>query len=473
MTAVGSAAWRSEPVQRGLQGSEHEALLTAGDAAVAAGAALLAIGLWTITAGVGLAEGLETRWRWFLVAAAWTVALTPSRLGQQALSIGTTFRSVTRVAGVLLVAYLAIYFYAPRQALPRLLAVYFAWEAGLLTLAWRLTYIWVFTETSFRRRVLVVGAGPAGEAAIRALRVAGVRDAVVVGVVDVEETTTRATVLGVPVLGGRGLLPDVAIQERVSQVILAAPTISGPVADRLLACQEVGINVVPLSTIYEQLLRRVPVAHLDSSWLFTSFAESVSAKDASRLAKRVVDVVGGMLGTGLFLLAAPFISFVIWIDSGFPIFYAQLRAGRGGRPFRILKFRTMVQDAETAGQAQWAELADSRVTRAGRWLRQARLDELPNFISVLLGHMSLVGPRPERPEFLARLEREVPLYRVRLTARPGLTGWAQINYPYGNSVADAEAKLEYDLYYLKHRSLPFDVWIVLRTIATVFTLRGR
>jgi lipopolysaccharide/colanic/teichoic acid biosynthesis glycosyltransferase len=169
------------------------------------------------------------------------------------------------------------------------------------------------------------------------------------------------------------------------------------------------------------------------------------------------------------LIIAP----AIWLDSGRPILFGQRRMGRGGAPFKLIKFRTMAQDAEADGPPRWAGRRDPRVTRVGRFLRRTRLDELPNVVNVLRGEMSLVGPRPERPEFVAQLEREIPFYRTRLLVRPGLTGWAQVNYPYGDSVHGALEKLEYDLYYVKHRSLFFDLWILVRTVGTVVALRGR
>ena len=145
--------------------------------------------------------------------------------------------------------------------------------------------------------------------------------------------------------------------------------------------------------------------------------------------------------------------------------------GQGGRLFRLLKFRTMVGSAEAEGP-RWADPNDPRVTRVGRWLRKTRLDELPQFLHVLRGEMSLVGPRPERPEFLSMLEEQIPFYRTRLIVKPGITGWAQVNHPYGDSVEDAKAKLEYDLYYIKHRSLAFDLQIVAQTLWTVIRFEG-
>jgi exopolysaccharide biosynthesis polyprenyl glycosylphosphotransferase len=277
----------------------------------------------------------------------------------------------------------------------------------------------------------------------------------------------------VPVLGGGDALTALVEREGISELILAAEELRGPLLERLLECQEAGVDIVPMATVYEQTLQRLPIEYLERDWLFRSYAEAVRAKDSSRLVKRLVDVLAGTAGSLAFVLLAPFIALVIWLDSGRPIFYSQRRVGRGGREFRLLKFRTMVPDAEANGQAQWAGPSDPRTTRVGRFLRRTRLDELPNFLSVFRGDMSLVGPRPERPEFVATLEREVPFYRARLMARPGLTGWAQVNYPYGDSIEDAAAKLEYDLYYLKHRSFVFDVWIIARTVGTVLTFRGR
>jgi exopolysaccharide biosynthesis polyprenyl glycosylphosphotransferase len=457
----------------GLQQSEHRALLTVGDFATAVAAVVLAIGVWTITAGVGFHEALSSRAWWFLAAPAWTFGLTPSRRPRVALSPAATFQSIARLAGALLMAYLAIYFYAPRQALPRLLALYFAWEACLLTAAWRLVYVWVFTETRFRRRLLVAGADAAGQAIVAALRGAHMRDATIVGFVDADASRKGTWVDGLEVVGGFEVLLAEAKRAGVSQIIVATESRQPDVMSGLLACQEAGIDVVPMAAVYEQTLKRVPVAHVERNWLFTSYAEAVSTRDASRLAKRLFDILGGLTGTVLLAILAPFIAAAIVADSGRPVFYRQRRTGRAGRSFSLAKFRTMVRNAETEGQPQWAGLSDPRITRVGSWLRRTRLDELPNVLSVLRGDMSLVGPRPERPEFVASLERQIPLYRARLFVRPGLTGWAQINYPYGGSVADAAAKLEFDLYYLKHRSFLFDAWILLRTVGTVMSLRGR
>jgi lipopolysaccharide/colanic/teichoic acid biosynthesis glycosyltransferase len=191
------------------------------------------------------------------------------------------------------------------------------------------------------------------------------------------------------------------------------------------------------------------------------------------LVKRFLDILGGLVGLIIFFIFFPFAALAILIDSGLPIFYSQPRLGQGGRIFNIYKFRTMRQDAEADGKARPTMENDPRVTRVGDFLRKVRLDELPQFLNILRGEMSLVGPRAERPELVQSFQRQVPFYRARLLAKPGLTGWAQINYGYVATVRDTEVKIEYDLYYIKHRSLPMDITIVLRTIGTVLSRSGR
>jgi lipopolysaccharide/colanic/teichoic acid biosynthesis glycosyltransferase len=207
--------------------------------------------------------------------------------------------------------------------------------------------------------------------------------------------------------------------------------------------------------------------------LLTNFFDVARFRDTSPLAKRCLDVtVAGVLAVAG-LAVAPFLALAVLADGGPPLLYRQRRLGRAGRAFQITKFRTMTTDAESDGAAKWSTPDDPRVTRVGRLLRRARLDELPNLWSVLRGDMSMVGPRPERPEFVEQLERDVPFYRARLIVRPGLTGWAQVNVPYGDSVRDATLKLEYDLYYIKHQSIWFDALILLRTVGTMLRLGGR
>ena len=436
----------------------------------------LAISLWTWSISAGLQftwSFLQERAAWFLAVPVWMLVLAPSYDLKIALAVSVTVRALARALVVLLAAYLVVYFYAPRDELPRLVALYVLWEGALLTLGWRLVYIWFVTHLPLDKHLLILGATEAGRTTLGLLREAGPH-ATVVGFVDDDEGLWGGEIDGVPVLGGAERLADAVARFGVGEVVVAVPhragsTLLGALAD----CLHQGVDVVPMSQIYEDLLSRVPVRHLESGWLFSSFVEAVRSKDASRLAKRVLDLSGAVAGLVTLAALMPIIAAAIRLDSGRPIFFRQRRLGRGGAPFELVKFRTMSQDAEADGPPQWAGRRDPRVTRVGRFLRRTRLDELPNVVNVLRGEMSLVGPRPERPEFVAMLEREIPFYRTRLLVRPGLTGWAQVNYPYGDSVHGALEKLEYDLYYVKHRSLFFDLWILVRTVGTVVALRGR
>ena len=410
---------------------------------------------------------------WFLAVPVWMLALAPSYDLRTALAVPGTVRTVARAVVVLLAVYLVVYFYAPRSELPRLVALYVLWEGALLTLGWRLVYIWFVTHLPLDKHLLILGASDAGRTMLGLIREAGPH-ATVVGFVDDDRDLWGGEVDGVPVLGGADRLADAVVRFGVGEVVVAVPHRAGSALLGALAdCLNRGVEVVPMSQVYEDLLGRVPVRHLESGWLFSSFVEAVRAKDASQIAKRAMDFAGAVAGVMTLAALTAIIAPAIWLDSGGPIFFRQRRVGRGGAPFTLIKFRTMVQDAEPDGPPRWAGRRDSRITRVGRFLRLTRLDELPNLVNVLRGEMSLVGPRPERPEFIAQLEREIPFYRTRLLIRPGLTGWAQVNYPYGDSVHGALEKLEYDLYYVKHRSLFFDLWILVRTVGTVMALRGR
>jgi exopolysaccharide biosynthesis polyprenyl glycosylphosphotransferase len=189
------------------------------------------------------------------------------------------------------------------------------------------------------------------------------------------------------------------------------------------------------------------------------------------ISKRLLDLTLVILALPILLIIIPVIAFAVRMDSPGPSFYRQIRCGRAGKPFAIYKFRTMVTDAERDG-VKWAQKNDTRITKMGRFLRKSRLDELPQLYNVLKGEMSIVGPRPERPEFIEQLEEEVPFYRTRLMVKPGITGWAQVHYDYGNTVEDALIKLQYDFYYIRYQSLALDVYTMFRTVSVLFMLKG-
>lgn len=233
-----------------------------------------------------------------------------------------------------------------------------------------------------------------------------------------------------------------------------------------------GTNIYNLPDFFERFLTKVPPISLRDHWFIFKSGFALLHNPSYIRIKRLTDVT---IASGLILLLSPLMlltALAIRLDSPGPIFYSQTRTGLNQRPFKVLKFRSMYQDAEARG-AQWATQRDPRITRVGRFIRATRIDELPQFLNVLLGSMSMIGPRPERPEFDQTLAEHIPYYSVRYIVRPGITGWAQVMYPYGASIDDAYEKFSYDLYYLKNYSLILDLRIVLKTIRVVLFGKGR
>jgi exopolysaccharide biosynthesis polyprenyl glycosylphosphotransferase len=240
-----------------------------------------------------------------------------------------------------------------------------------------------------------------------------------------------------------------------------------------MACYEQEIAIVPMPILYEQLTGRVPIEHVgEQHWTVVLPLEGRSVFNVYPAIKRLIDIVLALAGLAIFALMLPLVGLAIILDSPGPIFYRQQRVGRGGRQFEIVKLRSMIPNAERHSGPQWAQQDDPRVTRVGRILRKTRLDEAPQLLNVLRGEMSLIGPRPERDVFVEQLTQQIPFYRTRLAVKPGLTGWAQVRYRYGNSTEDALVKLQYDLYYIRHQSLALDLLILLRTLGKILAFQG-
>jgi exopolysaccharide biosynthesis polyprenyl glycosylphosphotransferase len=233
-----------------------------------------------------------------------------------------------------------------------------------------------------------------------------------------------------------------------------------------------GIRIYPVAEFYETFLAKLPSKLLCDRWFTFSVGFKLHDRELRWWFKRISDFVAAaallVAVSPLMLIAA----IAVHLNSPGPILYSQIRTGHDGKPFRVYKFRSMYQDAESRG-AQWAQERDPRITLVGHWLRVSRIDELPQIWNVLRGDMSLIGPRPERPEFDAQLTQAMPYYDVRYRVKPGITGWAQVMYPYGASVEDAYEKLSYDLYYIKNYSIGLELWIVLKTIQVVLLGKGR
>jgi sugar transferase (PEP-CTERM system associated) len=261
-------------------------------------------------------------------------------------------------------------------------------------------------------------------------------------------------------------LLEVARRQQIKRILVATADVGDALPlEELLRCKTEGYEVEDGHTFYERLLGCIFITGLSPQWLI--FSDGFVRPRRARLAKRAVDLVAATL---LLLISAPLCALVtlaIKLEDGGAVLFRQTRAGRRGIPFTLYKFRSMRVDAEAESGPKWAEEEDPRVTRVGRWIRALRIDEIPQGWNVLRGEMSFVGPRPERPEFVEQLRGLIPYYEQRLAVQPGITGWAQINFPYGATIDDARRKLEYELYYLKNFSVLMDAFIMLRTIKII------
>lgn len=437
---------------------------------------------WSIVRGQSL-------WM-LLIFFGWSVWLSLSDLYNLRLAVkrGSIVRRVS-VGGLLLVAlYLVLFFVTSRtfaflpsgflgvraEVPPLRLAPVLAILAstGLLVL-WRFSYAWLLGGPHARRRLVILGAGRAGTTLCGVILKGHCAHYDVVGFLDDDPAKQGQSVGDVPILGGHQRLVQLAESQVIDEVAIAISTeVQGSLFQVVMDCHERGVTITPMPLLFERLTGRVAVEHIGSQWYVALPLQQPAASIAWRVVKRLFDLVLGLCLGVVFVLVLPLVALAIWIDTPGPIFYRQERVGQHGRPFSVYKFRSMTKDAERNGEAQWAVKNDSRITRVGRFLRQVRLDELPQALNVIRGEMSLVGPRPERQPWIEQLQRQIPFYRTRLAAKPGLTGWAQINYGYCNTVEDALVKLQYDLYYLKHQSLWFDVLILLRTVVVVLKMGG-
>ncbi len=432
---------------------------------------------WPYAAQVGLGGFAASRPTWFYVLPLfWLLLLVDLYDDARALSRRRTLQGVFAAAFIGLLLYLLFYFVlnVDRQVLPRLSVAFFLLYAVLTTLAWRALYRRIATR--WVRRLLIVGAGRHGREFLGYLRSPEGRvqhPAVVVGFVDDDPAKQGLRIGEVPVLGRGDDLRDLVRQYAITDVVVTiVGEIRGGLFQALLDAQAAGAEVSHLHALYEEAFQRVPIRHLAATWLIQSFMDQARKSMYYRVAKRVLDLIGAALGLGLLALIGPVIALIIFLESGWPVLFAQKRVGRHGRVFTVYKFRTMRPVAETTTNRWATEDELKRVTRFGRFLRKSHLDEFPQFINVLLGQMSVVGPRPEQPKLVESLQAQIPFYRARLLVKPGITGWAQINHGYVADLEGTVRKLEYDLYYIKHRSIPLDLLIILRTVAAVLGFRG-
>jgi exopolysaccharide biosynthesis polyprenyl glycosylphosphotransferase len=344
-------------------------------------------------------------------------------------------------------------------------------------------YAKLFVQPWFQQRALVVGAGKAGQVLISAIQAAPANDAnpyrgtgyQLVGVIDDDPARRGEMIEGVPILGDHRAMVQLAKTLRVNEIILAIThrhAIADELFDALLHCREAGLRVTMMATVYERLTGRVPIDHVGRDLEAVLPTGDNAGERLYQLTKRLVDIVSAIVFLTLMSIMIIPIAICNAKDSPGPLFYKQRRVGQGGKIIEVYKFRSMRPDAEKGTGAVWAKKNDDRITSIGRILRKHRLDEMPQFINVLKGEMSLIGPRPERPEFVNALSLMLPFYRARHAVKPGITGWAQIRYGYGSTNDDSHVKLEYDLYYVNHASPVLDTMIILQTLPVMLLGKG-
>ncbi len=333
------------------------------------------------------------------------------------------------------------------------------------TLLWRAIFRQFLVAGRTKKRVLIVGAGASGRAMCHLLQVSDDYD--IAGIVDDDPKVQGKDVAGYRVLGGSSVIRELADGKKIDVVIVAITNEKEKeLISSLLAVKLRGIGVYDMQSVYERITGKLPVSHLREGWL--AYAD-IHGIDNGIYKVRGKKLLSQVCAAGLFMVTLPLsllAILIIKLDSKGPVFFRQKRVGLDGKVFEIIKFRSMVCDAEKNG-AMWAVDEDSRITRVGRFLRKLRIDELPQLLNVIKGDMSLVGPRPERPEFVEELQKTIPFYFIRHVIKPGLTGWAQVNYKYGASKEDALEKLQYDLFYIKNMGFMLDIRVILKTIRVV------
>jgi sugar transferase (PEP-CTERM system associated) len=368
------------------------------------------------------------------------------------------------VPGLLALAIAVIAYIFPRVLMGNNSVVLGLLIVTITLFGWRMMYAWLAQQPYLRERVYVLGMGERAQRLVNGLRTRtelGIEVAGWSG--NVEGAMTRESIAS--------HLMDLIKQRDIHRVIVAMPDRRGtlPVLE-MLQLRLNGIKIEEATSLLEKISGRIEVDNLYPSWLI--FAEGFRFSASFMLLRRIISISASGILLLLVLPVIPLVILAIKLDSRGPVLYRQRRVGLGGKIFYCYKFRTMRQDAEADTGATWALDNDPRITTVGKFLRMSRLDEIPQLWCVLKGDMSFVGPRPERPEFVEMLSKEIPFYGVRNAVRPGITGWAQVRYKYGNSLADAKEKLQYDLYYIKNMSLGLDLLIMFQTIKIVLLGRG-
>ncbi|MDG1527828.1 MAG: exopolysaccharide biosynthesis polyprenyl glycosylphosphotransferase [Polaribacter sp.] len=380
------------------------------------------------------------------------------------------FKSVFITSIITTLLYVFSPYIAPSLPENRLQIIYFFLLISIPTIIWRLFYIWIFFSPKYFKTIVVVGDSLATEKLIELIQFKNFHNiASYVSNTEINKLSNFHDVKTVDLI-------ELVHSSLASEIVISTSGFSKEIIKnlnkQLISLFKEGINIKSFETYYEEVTDRVPRDHLDYNFYKQINFSKNNDNHFYHFMQRVIDIVISLIGISFFIAILPLLFIANLIGNRGALFYTQNRVGFKGEIFKILKLRSMVVDAEKNG-AIWAQKNDSRITSFGKFLRTTRLDEFPQFFNILKGEMSLIGPRPERPEFVKELEEKIPFYAIRHVVRPGLTGWAQVNYPYANTIEEQETKLRYDLFYIKERSSFLNFKILIKTISTVLLLKGQ
>jgi exopolysaccharide biosynthesis polyprenyl glycosylphosphotransferase len=457
---------------------ERRTLLVFGDLFVSVIALILSLIIWATISNEWLGLSLEffqerVAFWFYLLPLVWIFLMVDMYNINQAFNWQNTIFKVSSSAGIGLLLYLVIYF-ASQSPLPRVSVAIFLVLSYSFTLIWRYGYIRIFSTQRFLQRVFIIGAGKAGGAFLKEFNDLEHKPFNIIGLIDDDPDKLNSKVDGFNVIANSDDLIQIVDSEKITDIIVAiSGELKGSTFQTLLDVQHSGVQISRMPVVYEQLFDRVPINILEADWLLRSFIDQFQTNRFYIIGKRILDIIGGIGGIILLGLIYPFVGLAILIEDGRPILYSQVRLGARGEKFNIFKFRTMMKDAEANGVPILASEDDERATRVGRFLRRTHIDEIPQFWNVLRGDLSLVGPRSERPELVEHYLRRIPFYRARLLVKPGITGWAQVNYGYAGNIEETRIKLEYDLYYIKNQTIMLDILTIIKTPGMMLGMRGQ
>jgi len=376
-----------------------------------------------------------------------------------------------QAAGAASIVLAALYFVRPGLMIGDGIFVSALFVFLVAILGWRLAFNGVTGSLKLEERLLFVGTGETARKVARQVLDQHAFAYRVVGFIDDDATRIGERIVNPGIVGTPADIERLVAAHRIDRIVVGLSDRRGKLpVEELLRAKMAGIRVEDATTTYERVTGKILLDDLRPSWLI--FSDGFRVSRVTRLMKRTIDLT---LSLVMALVALPLMALtavLVWLDDGWPVLYRQERVGENGRAFVLSKFRSMRKDAEKGGKPIWAKDGDDRITRVGRFIRKTRLDELPQLWNVMRGDMSFVGPRPERPFFVEQLAKEIPFYLQRHSVKPGLTGWAQVKYRYGSTVEDAMEKLRYDLYYIKHLSIVFDLTIVLDTVKVILFGKG-